>query len=49
MNETSQILQKLIALGRSLEPISVAVCHPCSEISLRGAVEAAHESLHAHT
>jgi phosphate acetyltransferase len=45
MNETPQVLQKLIALGRSLEPITVAVCHPCSDVALRGAVEAAQAQL----
>ena len=45
INETPQILQKLIALGRSLEPITVAVCHACSEVSLRGTVEAAQAKL----
>lgn len=45
LNEAPQTLQKLIALGRSLEPIMVAVCHPCSDVSLRGAVEAAQAQL----
>ncbi len=45
MNETQQILQKLISLGRSLEPVTVAVCHPCSDVSLRGAIEAAQAQL----
>jgi phosphate acetyltransferase len=45
MIETRQILQELIDLGRSLEPITVAVCHACSEVSLRGAVEAAKAQL----
>jgi phosphate acetyltransferase len=45
MNAARQILQKLIALGRSLEPVTVAVCHPCSDVSLRGAVEAAEAQL----
>ena len=45
MNETRQILQELIDLGRSLEPVSVAVCHACSEVSLRGAVDAAQAHL----
>ena len=45
MSETRQILQELIDLGRSLEPITVAVCHACSEVSLRGAVEAAQAQL----
>jgi phosphate acetyltransferase len=41
MNETPQLLQRLIDSGRLLEPVSVAVCHPCSDVSLLGAVEAA--------
>ena len=45
INETQQILQKLISLGRSLEPVTVAVCHPCSDVSLRGAIEAAQVQL----
>lgn len=45
MNETPQVLQKLIDLGRSLEPVTVAVCHPCSDVSLCGAVEAAQAQL----
>ena len=45
MNETPQVLQRLIDLGRSLEPVTVAVCHPCSDVSLCGAVEAAQAQL----
>ena len=45
MNQSRQILQELIDLGRSLEPVTVAVCHACSEVSLRGAVEAAQAQL----
>lgn len=45
MIEPPQTLQSLIALGRSLEPVTVAVCHPCSEVSLLGAVEAAEAQL----
>jgi hypothetical protein len=45
MNEIPQVLQRLIDLGRSLEPVTVAVCHPCSDISLCGAVEAAQAQL----
>jgi phosphate acetyltransferase len=41
MSKTPQSLQNLIELGRSLKPMSVAVCHPCSEVALRGAVEGA--------
>ncbi len=35
----------LIEKCRSLEPISVAVCHPCSETALQGAIEAAEAGL----
>ena len=45
MIEAPQVLQRLIDLGRSLAPITVAVCHPCSDVSLRGAVEAAQAHL----
>jgi phosphate acetyltransferase len=45
MNETPPVLQRLIDLGRSLEPVAVAVCHPCSDVSLLGAVEAAQAQL----
>jgi phosphate acetyltransferase len=45
MSKTPQSLQNLIELGRSLKPLSVAVCHPCSEVSLRGAVEGAQAGL----
>lgn len=45
MTANLQILQSLIDLGRSLEPVTVAVCHPCSDVALRGAVEAAQAQL----
>ena len=45
MSGTLQVLQHLIDLGRSLKPVTVAVCHPCSEVALRGAVEAAQAQL----
>lgn len=45
MNKSLQVLQSLIELGRSLDPVTVAVCHPCSEVSLRGAIEAAEAQL----
>ncbi|MFT5531826.1 MAG: phosphate acetyltransferase [Burkholderiaceae bacterium] len=45
MHAIAQTLQNLIDLGRSLKPVSVAVCHPCSEVSLQGAVEAAQAQL----
>lgn len=35
----------LIAKCHNLEPVSVAVCHPCSETALAGAVEAARAGL----
>ncbi len=44
-NENRQVLQGLIDLGRSLEPVTVSVCHPCSDVSLWGAVEAARAQL----
>src|SRR5512140_660110 len=45
MFATPQRLEQLIALGASLAPIHVAICHPCSDVALRGAVEAAHAKL----
>ena len=45
MTAPPRILQNLIDLGRSLAPVTVAVCHPCSEVALRGAVEAAQAQL----
>ena len=45
MNESPPVLQSLIELGRSLEPVTVAVCHPCSDVSLCGAMEAAQAQL----
>jgi phosphate acetyltransferase len=45
MSTTLQRLQHLIDLGASLEPVHVAICHPCSDVALRGAVEAAHARL----
>lgn len=37
--------RQLLAATHGLEPISVAVVHPCSDESLRGAIEAAGEGL----
>ena len=45
MNEAPQVLQSLIDLGRSLEPVAVAVCHPCTDVSLAGAAEAGRAQL----
>jgi phosphate acetyltransferase len=45
MTTTPQRLQQLIDLGASLAPIHVAICHPCSDVALRGAVEAAQARL----
>lgn len=45
MTTSLPVLQSLIELGRSLHPVSVAVCHPCSDVALRGAVEAAQAQL----
>jgi len=39
--KTPQRLEELIHLGASLAPVRVAVCHPCSDVALRGAIEAA--------
>ena len=41
MIDTPPVLQTLIELGASIAPITVAVCHPCSELALQGALEAA--------
>jgi phosphate acetyltransferase len=45
MEDMQQVFHALIEQGRSLDPISVAVCHPCSDVALRGAVEAAQAQL----
>jgi phosphate acetyltransferase len=45
MPHITESLRELIAAGSSLQPVNVAVCHPCSEIALRGAVEAAEARL----
>ena len=45
MRQHHHIFSKLIAQADKLEPISVAVVFPLSEVALRGAVEAAKEEL----
>lgn len=45
MSKIPQSLKNLIDLARTLNPVSVAVCHPCSEVSLRGAIEGANANL----
>jgi phosphate acetyltransferase len=45
MSTTPQRLEQLIDLGASLAPIRVAICHPCSDVALRGAIEAAQAKL----
>jgi phosphate acetyltransferase len=45
MTDTLEVLRKLIDLGSSLDPVAMAVCHPCSEVARRGAVEAARAKL----
>ncbi|KIF81649.1 hypothetical protein [Noviherbaspirillum autotrophicum] len=41
MNKTSPARQSLIDLGRSLELVSIAICPPCSDVSLLGEMEVA--------
>lgn len=45
MTRHHQIFSKLVAKAEGLEPISVAVVYPLSEVSLRGASEAAEKNL----
>ena len=45
INDIHHLFKRLIEQGRSLAPITVAVCHPCSAASLAGAVEAASAGL----
>ena len=45
MHETEHAFQKLIDSASSKKPITMAICHPCSEVSLMGAVEAAQQRL----
>jgi len=39
------VFEKLIARCHELKPVSVSVCYPCDEVSLRGPVEAAEAGL----
>ena len=45
MRRTHHVFQKLIDSAASKAPVTTAVCHPCTEISLLGAVEAAQQHL----
>jgi hypothetical protein len=45
MNHTHHVFSKLLELASSREPITVAVCHPCSDVAMLGAVEAARARL----
>jgi phosphate acetyltransferase len=44
-NHSQHALDMLIEKVAHLDPVSVAVCHPCNEVSLRGPIEAAEMSL----
>jgi phosphate acetyltransferase len=37
--------ERLVAATRDFRPLATAVAHPCDEISLRGALEAAEEAI----
>ena len=37
--------ERLVAATRDLRPLATAVAHPCDEVSLRGALEAAEEGI----
>lgn len=45
MNKTRHVFRSLLERCRALEPIRVAVCHPCSDVAMLGAVEAARARL----
>jgi len=45
MRDTHHAFQALIDSACSRNPVTTAVCHPCSEVSLLGAVEAAQKHL----
>ncbi|HUJ00991.1 MAG TPA: bifunctional enoyl-CoA hydratase/phosphate acetyltransferase [Usitatibacter sp.] len=45
MTRTHHVFRKLIERAASLEAIRVAVCHPCSDVAMLGAAEAAREGL----
>jgi len=44
-HRSHQIFETLIERCKGLEPVSMAVCHPCDEISLAGPIAAAEEGL----
>ncbi len=45
LHRRHHVFEDLIARCGSLEPISVAVCHPCDQVSLEGPVDAARAGL----
>ena len=45
MSRGHHVFEKLLARCVDLKPVSVAVCHPCDEVSLRGPIEAAQMGL----
>ncbi|HIJ37912.1 MAG TPA: bifunctional enoyl-CoA hydratase/phosphate acetyltransferase [Rhodospirillaceae bacterium] len=45
MSRGHHVFEDLIDRCSALEPVSMAVCHPCDEVSLRGPVEAAERGL----
>ncbi len=45
LHRRHHVFEDLIARCATLEPISVAVCHPCDQVSLEGAVDAARAGL----
>jgi phosphate acetyltransferase len=45
MAKRRSIFRHLVDLARSRGPITVAVCHPCSDVAMLGAIEAAREGL----
>ncbi len=45
LSRRRHVFEQLVARGAALKPVSVAVCNPCDEVSLRGPVEAAEAGL----
>ncbi|MBI5165701.1 MAG: bifunctional enoyl-CoA hydratase/phosphate acetyltransferase [Magnetospirillum sp.] len=45
LHRRHNVFEDLIARCQAADPISVAVCHPCDQVSLEGAVEAARHNL----
>jgi phosphate acetyltransferase len=41
LGRAHHVFEKTIEKCKGIKPISMAICHPCDEVSLRGAVEAA--------